>query len=323
MIEGVSSDPDARVGDPNNRVTNGNDAACRPEAVGADGLPANFDEIAQVIAAQKLVAAQVIQQETGLTRDQVFRFVDFYSVSELRLPPNPLAYLKQAGQLDGATAARIDEGAALFRSVGCANCHDPDNARHPFADGLNHGGGADWVQRFVNTYSNDQRILDSIGGFAQKLLDAISPSVPDNEINVHLDPIDYFVPFCFDVTSCLSFEDPLVVRGNRTEETRRLQLLIDVNLADPLRQFIPGNVRGAVQMNTPSLRGVWTQANLLHHGLVHTIAEAVLGPGHAALQEGELGFAVDALGSLDVHGKTRSLSKTDVQALIRYVENIE
>jgi hypothetical protein len=70
------------------------------------------------------------------------------------------------------------------------------------------------------------------------------------------------------------------------------------------------------------LRGVWGQANLLHHGLAHTINEAILGPGHSALGPAETGFAADATG-FDSHGKTSTLSKDDVAALVRYVENIE
>ena len=100
-------------------------------------------------------------------------------------------------------------------------------------------------------------------GLPQTFLQANAPSTNDHEINVHQDPNDYFIPFCFDVGNCLEFDDPLVVRGNQAEESRRLELLVRVNLADPDRQFIPGNVRGAPQINTPSLRGVWTQANLL------------------------------------------------------------
>src|SRR5262249_31442999 len=130
-------------------------------------------------------------------------------------------------------------------------------------------------------------------------------------------------PFCFDLGNCLEFDDPLAVRGSQTEETRRLALIVDVNLADPARQFIPGNVRGAPAINTPSLRGVWTQANLLRHGLAHTVSEAVLAPGHAALGTGETGFAVDALGHIDVHGETSKLTSAEVKQLIRYVESIE
>ena len=51
--------------------------------------------------------------------------------------------------------------------------------------------------------------------------------------------------------------------------------------------------------------------------------EAVLGPGHAALQEGETGFAIDQFGKFDVHGATQSLTADQVRALVTYVENIE
>ena len=46
-------------------------------------LPINFDDIAPVIAAQKVIASDLVEQETGLARDDVFRFVDFY----FRRPP--------------------------------------------------------------------------------------------------------------------------------------------------------------------------------------------------------------------------------------------
>ncbi|MCA9675402.1 MAG: hypothetical protein H6708_29310 [Kofleriaceae bacterium] len=323
FIEGPSSDPARRVGDPNNRVTNGDDLRCRPQAVQANGLPANFDQITPVIAAQKQVAAQRIQQVTGLTRDQVFRFVDFYSVSEQRLPPNPLTYLKQANQLDGATAAKIDEGAQLFTSAGCANCHDPNNTRHPFSDGLNHGAGASWTQRFVDVYASDQRIVNAIDGIPQAMLEALRTSTADREINIHLAPVDFFAPFCFDSERCLEFDDPLVVRGVEPVETDRLDLLLKINLGDPDRGFIPGNLPGQPQANTPSLRGTWWKANLLHNGYANTIAEAILPPGHAALRPGEDGFAIDALGEIDVHGATSGLTPAQVDALVLYVTSIE
>lgn len=323
FIEGVSSDPNGRVGDPNNRVTDGRDAQCRPQPVGSDGLPANFANIAPIIAAQKQVAATVIQNETGLTRDQVFRFVDFYTVSELRLPPNPLRYLYDAGELDATTVQSIQRGAELFRSAGCANCHDPDNTRHPFTDGRNHGAGADWADQFVNTYFADPRVVNEVGGIPQQMLEAIRPSTPDDEINIHLAPVDYFTPFCFDATSCLSFEDPLVVRGIEPAESDRLSLIVTFNLGDPDRGFVPGNLPGRPSVNTPSLRGLWWRTNYLHHGYARTPAEAILAPGHPALRDGEKGFAINALGKTDVHGTTSNLDANALESLLLYLQSIE
>jgi DNA-binding beta-propeller fold protein YncE/cytochrome c553 len=322
FIEGPSSDPNTRIGDPNNRVTDGNDDQCRPQSGGPGRLPLNFQAALQVVAAQKVVADQVIRAETGLGRDDVARLVDFYSVAELRLPPNPLKYLAENGQLAADVSAQIEQGKQLFDQAGCANCHDPGNSRAPFTDGLEHGSGADWRELFVNTYLNDAR-LEPFGGIPEQMLQAISASVADAEINIHLDPIDYFVPFCFDGQSCLSFEDPLVVRGNNALETERLELLAQVNLADPDRGFIPGNVRGRPAVNTPSLRGVWWGSNYLRHGHARTINEAVLAPGHQALRPGEKGFAVDALGSFDVHGETSTLTPQQIDALVLYVSSIE
>ena len=323
LIEGVSSDPQGRVGDPENRVTDGRISACRPEGTAVGRLPDNFDEIAQVIAAQKRVAAEVIEDETGLSRDEVFRAIDFYTVSELRLPPNPLRRLLAAEELAADASAAIGRGGQVFRDSGCANCHDPDSARHPFTDGLNHGAGAGWAETFAGAYATDPRVLDEIGGIPQAMLEAIRPASGDGEINIHVSPIDYFVPFCFDASSCLSFEDPLVVRGVEPAESDRLQLLIDINLGDPDRGFVPGNLPGQPTSNTPSLRGLWWRSNYLHHGHAVTVGEAILAPGHPALRPGEDGFAVDAFGRVDVHGTTSQLDAAGVADLVLYLNSIE
>jgi cytochrome c peroxidase len=324
LIEGPGSNAQTRVGDPNNRVTNGQDAQCRPIDAGPAAV-ANAAQIAAIKAAELNIRDTVIiPQATGLDTQTLSRVVDFYDVAELRVPPNPLHQLAQANLLDPTVQAQITTGKQLYQSSACGTCHNPNDTRHPFADGLNHGTQADWVNRFVNTYQNDARVLALIPtGIPQTTLQAMAPSINDHEINVHQDPIDFFTPFCFDVNNCFEFDDPLVVRGNLTEETRRLNLLVSVNLQDPDRQFVPGNVRGAPQINAPSLRGVWTQANLLHHGFAHTINEAILGPGHPALGPTETGYAIDVRGNFDVHGSTKALTPDQVAALVRYVENIE
>lgn len=323
LVEGIASDPQRRVGDPNNLVRSADDTLCRPDTTGAAVLPNNFNTIAGVINAQRDVRNQVVQAATGRSFAEVARIVDFYSVAELRLPPNPLTYLAARNELTAAETARITRGKDLFTSAGCANCHDPGNARHPYADGLEHGSGTAWTTQFVDTYGADPRITNAIGSIPQVMLEAISPSAVDREINIHLDPIDYFAPFCFDVTSCLVFEDPLAVRGNNAAETERLDLLVRINLANPDRGFIPGNVRGQPKTNTPSLRGNWFQSSFLRHGHAHTLKEAVLAPGHPLLGEGERGFAVNALGAFDVHGSTSKLSADDFDALYLFVLSIE
>jgi hypothetical protein len=286
-------------------------------------LPDNFQQIAGIIAAQKLVREQVVRAATGLAFNDVARLVDFYSVSEMRLPPNPLTYLANRNELDGPTSAKLERGRALFTTAGCANCHDPGNQRHPYSDGLEHGAGVGWAARFVDTYITDRRVVDSIGSIPQVMLEAISGSSADREINVHLDPIDYFAPFCFDVTSCLVFEDPLAVRGNNAAETERLDAIIQINLANADRGFVPGNVRGQPSSNTPSLRGIWFQSNYLRHGHAHTLRETVLAPGHPALGDDERGYAIDALGNIDVHGTTSAMSAGDVDALYLFIQSIE
>jgi hypothetical protein len=268
LIEGPGSDPNARVGDPNNGTATNQDTQCRPQD-GGPGQLANAKQIAAIVKTEKAIADQRILQVTGLSREELSRQIDAYSVSGIKLPPNPLrqAYDATAAgsiQLDSATVADIKHGKEVFSSAGCAGCHTPDDTRHPYADGLNHGSGADWTSRFVATYQSDPRVTNVIGALPQTLLDALTASHPDHEVNLWNNPLDFFVPFCFDVTNCEQFDDPLEVRGG-TDESRRLDLLVTVNLADPDRGFFPGDVVGQAIVNTPSLRGVWTQANLLHH----------------------------------------------------------
>jgi len=331
LTEGMASNPATRIGDPGNRITNGEDAQCRPTfaANNKSVLPDGFVEvIGPIIARQKLVRDTVVMAATGQKFADVARKTDFYSVSELRLPPNPLKYLNDNAQLDSDTMAQITKGKAVYTAAACGSCHDPDNTRHPFTDGINHGSGAPWTAQFIATYSADARVLN--------LLAAVGGAIPDGmiqandtsnagaskEINVHLNPIDFFEPFCFNLDKCLVFNDPLSVRGTAAEDDRLLALTV-VNLANADRGFIPGNMPGQPMSNTPSLRGNWFQTNFLRHGLSHSIRETVLGPGHPALKEGELGYAVDAAGDLDVHGVTQNLTADDIAALNIYVKTIE
>ena len=335
-IEGIGSNPAARVGDPKNKNTLGaaGDQLCRPTTVAGQVLATNFATIVQQIGLTKAVRDTNIQAATaaigGLNFAQVARDTDFYSASELRLPPNPLTYLNKNDQLDAGTKAKLATGKALFTSAGCANCHRPDDSRHPFADGLNHGPGANWAQDFVTRYGQDVRVLDILAAAGLKreipaqMISAIHTiATPDKAINVQLDPVDFFVPGCFNVDVCLVFEDPLLAQRNSKTETDRLNALVTVNLANADRGYMPGNVKGNAQANTPSIRGIWWQPNYLRHGLARSVGEAILGPGHPSLKAGELGFAIDVLGSLDVHGTTSTMNATDFDALITYVSAIE
>ena len=184
-----------------------------------------------------------------------------------------------------------------------------------------------WLKQFINLYQADPRVVGLLPGNAlpTQLLDGRSGGEPGREINIHLDPIDFFEPFCFNLqtNNCLTFEDPIAVRGNAVAEGDRLEALVKVNLANVDRGFFPGNVRGQPLANTPSLRGIWWQTNFLRHGLAHSFKEAVLAPGHPLLGQGELGFAVDALGHFDVHGTTSKMSEADFDALRTFVKSIE
>jgi hypothetical protein len=205
----------------------------------------------------------------------------------------------------------------------CGSCHDPLNRDAPFTDKKEHGRGSDWREKFIAEYDDDPRLLAILpGGVPDIMKDALSGSRSDDEINIHLDPIDYFVPFCFDDNECLMFEDPLAAKGNNALETDRLNALVLVNLANADRQFVPGNPRGQPMVNTPSLRGRWWENNFLRHGLANSIAEAILPPGHSALPEGGRGYAIDRFGKTDVHGATTGFSAADVKAITAYILSI-
>jgi cytochrome c peroxidase len=279
--------------------------------------------------AEQQIAQAQIQKITGFQFEELARVIDAYSVAGLRLPPNPLHQEYLAGQasgtpqLDAQTISDIQAGSTLFTSAGCSGCHIPDDPLHPFTDDLNHGSGVTWIQQFINTYQDDPRVTSTIGSFPETMLEALPASLAnDHEVNTWT-KLDYFIFACFDLNNCLEFDDPLAVRGDVTEETRRLNLLLTVNLEDVDRQFIPGDVVGQASVNTPSLRGVWSQYNLLHNGFGHSIREAILGPGHAALQPGETGYAIDQFGKFNVHGTTQTLTAAQVQSLVTYVLNIE
>jgi DNA-binding beta-propeller fold protein YncE len=325
QIEGFDSDPNDRDGDPANRMTVDplEDEKCRPNTNVAGILPDNFDVILGVIADAKIERNRVVQAETGFVFDDVSRLTDFYSASEIRLPPNPVAFLLEQQQLSAAAVADIERGETLFTTAGCGNCHDPLNIKAPFTDGKEHGKGSDWRERFIAEYDDDPRLAAIVpGGVPDIMKEALSGSVPDDEINIHLDPIAYFVPFCFDTNKCLMFEDPLAAKGNDDLETDRLNALALVNLANVDRQFMPGNVRGQPMINTPSLRGRWWENNFLHHGFANSIAEAILPPGHSALPAGGRGYAIDRFGKTDVHGATSRFSADDVKAITAYILSI-
>jgi DNA-binding beta-propeller fold protein YncE len=360
LIEGVDKDPADRVGDPVNFTLDpATDAICRPDTVVfANGLPVpldqagvdedfnndgvvDFADIGAVINAQKQVAfgkiGESVQEQLQrigqfdpddgqLNRDVISRAMDFYGAAELRLPPNPVAQMARFGMLRQSTVDKIEDGEAIFRGkANCASCHDPDNARHPFTDGRNHGKGAGWMQEFFSVYNQDARLLAIPGleaGIPEQLSFAAEQDFTRQEINVHNNPLDYFEPFCFDIEKCLVFNDPLAVQDT-PEEDERLFRLAQINLADPDRGWMPGQVIGRASVNTPSLRGVWLQHNLLRHGLAFSIREAILGPGHSQLRDGEVGWAIDSDDELDVHGVTSGLSKDEVEALELYVQSIE
>lgn len=355
LVEGPDSDPATRVGDPLTITAGDGDENCKPDSGDvANGLPAplvkqdlngdgvvDFADIQTVIANQKAIAFDAIglalqeqlerigqfdPDDGKANRDAVSRAMDFYGAAELRLPPNPVAQMAALKMLGKPTLDRLSEGKALFASAGCATCHDPDNQRAPFTDGKDHGRGADFVDRFITEYSGDSRLLDVPnfdGVFPQALLDTQDTEGSDVEVNYHYPKLDFFEPFCFDQALCLVFDNPLSAARGSAEEAERLFRLIAINIADPDRGFIPGQVLGEPSVNTPSLRGLWLQHNLLRHGRALSFREAILAPGHKALRSGELGYAIDTSLEIDVHGATSELTEAQIEALVLYLWSIE
>ncbi len=350
LVEGVDSIPAQRVGDPVNFTSDAaTDAICRPNTAALDdaGLPsslqgdtngdgvADFLDIADVINDQK----QVAFAQTGLSvqdqllnigrfdanngqanRDEISRAMDFYGAAELRLPPNVLGQMKQLNMLHPEVADKITKGETVFLNAGCGGCHTPTNAEAPFADFKDHGRGAEFFREFIREYGQDPQIVD-IGGIPQAMQDSAARPTGTTEINYHDDDQDGFQPFAFDENVQLRFENPLAADG--AVEDARLKRIVLINLADPDRGFIPGNVIGQPRVNTPSLRGVWQQYNYLRHGLALSVREAILAPGHPALKGGEQGFAIDRFGKIDVHGNTSTLNADQVEQLEFYLRSIE
>ncbi len=343
LIEGPDTPAAQRIGDPINFTSDATDVQCRPDTANInplDGLPRNLDgedffnvdpnvqTIGQVIAAQKQTAFAAIVASVqdqlnnvglDLTRDAVSRSMDFYGAGELRMPPNPVRQMKEMQMLAPDISARIDQGEQIFNDVGCDDCHDPRNG---YIDDRDHGLGGRWISDFVARYDADPVLLEILpDGVPNAMELTLSTGFTDAEINFQYDPLDYFEPFCFDENLCLRFDNPLTQNGE--EEDRRLRRITIVNLADPDRGFVPGQVVGSSRTNTPSLRGVWLQHNLLRHGEALSLEEAILPPGHAALKEGQKGFAMDQFGDIDVHGRTSQLSPDEVESLVWFLRSIE
>jgi DNA-binding beta-propeller fold protein YncE len=355
LVEGFDSVPAQRVGDPVNYTSGADDGFCRPNVnvldeaglpislagdVNGDGVE-NFRDIRDVIQSQQQLAYQAVGlamqeplQRLGrfdfnngqANRDEVSRAIDYYTASELRLPPNPLTQMLELQMLPGDVEQQLLEGESLFVQASCDNCHDPGNDVVPFSDNREHGGGAGFIRDFIITYDQDLRLtsLDPLlaNGVPDQMLQSSESDFTPQETNFHYTPIDYFMPFVFNEELVLTFDNPLAVRGSDLETERLIRVAL-LNLANPDGGFIPGQVIGQARVNTPSLRGVWLQHNLLRHGHARSVREAVLPPGHVALRDGEVGWAVDRRNNFNVHGDTIGLEPSQVDALELYVKSIE
>ena len=244
FTEGAGSDPATRVGDPNNLFggvqAGQDDTQCRPiDGTAGIGGERGADHGGRPGGAEVCSGADPGDHWFPVREPRT---------SHRRLlggrapaPPNPLHQEYLAGQVTGApqqldsqTASDIAAGAALFNgSAGCATCHIPTDPVHPFTDDLNHGSGVSWIQNFVNTYQDNPIVTAALpGGFPETMLQAIPTSVTDDhEVNTWT-RLDYFIFACFSLNNCIEFDDPLAVIGDTTEENRRLNLLLSINLED-------------------------------------------------------------------------------------------
>jgi cytochrome c peroxidase len=347
LVEGPHTPPAQRNGDPANFTHDpAGDARCRPDVASQDpitGLPDNlagepFADILAEIQAQEqtateamtaavrpqLASAGLLHDDAVLDRQEMERAIGFYTVSELRLPPNALAEMRQLRQLDLDTERALDKGAQIFHDLaGCASCHDGAAQAHPFTDNRYYGRGSDWLRSFVTAYANTPLLGEILpGGIPAPLADAAAVDTVPGEPTSFQPVLDTLVPLCFSADACLRFDDPLLVRNSDSaEEERRLRRLATIYLAGA--GFLPGAIVGEPMVNTPSLRSVWLQRSLLHHGQARSLEETFLPPGHAALRAGKHGYAVDHRGGFDVHGTVRDLDAEQVDALVRYLQSIQ
>jgi DNA-binding beta-propeller fold protein YncE len=347
LVEGPHAAPAQRAGDPANFTAGGaGDARCRPDTGNLDpatGLPGSldggsFDDIRAEILVQEqtaalamtqavraqLVSAGLFQDDPAFDRQAIERAIGFYTVAELRLPANPLAQQREVEVLDVDLVYKLQNGEELFRGeAGCASCHDPEAQAHPFTDNRYFGLGSGWVRAFVTAYATSPVLGEILpDGVPAPLAAAATVETVATEPTIFQPVLDGLVPFCFSQAQCLRLDDPLAVRGSDgAEEARRLRRLATIYLAGA--GFFPGSIVGQPMVNTPSLRGLWLQRSLLHHGLARSIEEAILPPGHAALRDGQRGYAVDAQGAFDVHGSVGALNETQIEALGLYLRSIE
>ena len=89
--------------------------------------------------------------------------------------------------------------------------------------------------------------------------------------------------------------------------------------------FTVGTLGGALQgpegihLGVPQLRGIWDRApRFFHDGRAHSLKEALLTPGHAALDPGEHGFNERA-GVIDTHGGTSQLTRAELDDLMSFL----
>ena len=337
---------DSRQGLGDNNQLNAFDASsirdqCLDElASRADGFDVNADfigEIAGLIVQERQEVAEAFVRDVteselgieGIGRAELAAFIDWYGAAWVRMPPNPTHFLNERGLLEEEQSDRIAQGAVLFQTAQCANCHIPEER---FRDGRSHGPGWDAISDIVETFEDDMIDQGFLAGQGDQLPNEIVNALAaeldagqgaDDTPNIHT-ALDLFVPFCFDDRLCLEFEDPRRVSGARLDDA--LEVLAVLNLGDVERGFIPGNPTGSAQnakVATPSLMGVWWQPNYMRPGTAQSIVEGIVGPGHPALASGQIGYAVNQDGDRNVHGVTDDLSADDIAAIVEYVESIQ
>jgi hypothetical protein len=325
-------------------------AAQTPGADGGCGDPAIAANLPTVISTNNFVVQALSPRLTVSNSAEVYLLAQTYVLAQSRLFPNPGQQLWALGI--HPDQARITAGQNLFGQAGanCAQCHRPQTG---FRDGRRHGAQSDFIERFVDRYRNDSRLQGSLP--QALLLAAASPSpadtdlaviVPDLEATTFLieasgpettsfDAVGAYVtaPSPAGKVGFVRFDGRVLDDPPGTgQEPGRFDVIRELALESPDTAALPGQLYGVSSWETPTLRGVWDRQCFLHDGRAFSVKEAILRPGHPALNrfgapgrygETELGYAVTADGTTDAHGATSNLSADDVDALLAYVNTIE
>ena len=302
--------------------------SCRPETGGdGTGCRHNFDTIAgDHRRAEAGRATRSSSDETGFGVARTCRA----SSTSTRCPscacrPIRSPTWRRPSELRGDATAKIERGqASSSPTAGCANCHDPNNTRHPV-----HRRAQARLGRRLAAAVRQHLLTDRASSTDRRIPQphARARSRPDPSRTARSTSTSIR-----STTSRRSASTPRTawrsrIRWRRSAtrpRSRSGSTLIDrINL--PTRSAASCRATCAASRRSTRRRcaasgGRPTSSTTAWRA---SVDEAILAPGHPALRDGEHGYAVNALGEIDVHGSTSELSPEDVEALVLYLETIE